>query len=410
MTSVVERFIRYAKIDTTSDPQSKTIPSTLKQLDLAHLLVMELKALGLSEVSLHEQGHVTASLAGNTPGPAPVIGLLAHMDTAPNTPGNDVNPRFVENYDGRPIILDQEKGIHLSPMDFPELNQYIGQTLITTDGLTLLGADDKAGLAEIMTSLEYLIEHPEINRCPLRIGFTVDEETGHGVDHFDVKAFAANFAFTIDGGEIGTLEYENFNAAQVRLTIHGRDVHPGSAKNKMVNALLIAMELNAMLPPAERPEYTDGVEGFYHLNRLDGSVEEAVMDYILRDHDFQKFLAKKSLFQKAVDYLNERYGAGTVVCVMEDQYYNMKEKILPVRHLVETAEKAMRSVGVKPVITPIRGGTDGARLSYSGLPTPNLFTGGHNYHSRYEYIPVQSMEKAVETIVKIVELYAAMNV
>lgn len=406
MTSVVERFIRYVKIDTRSDPDSDTRPTTPNQLDLARLLVTELETLGLTEVALSQYGHVTATLASNYPHRSPVLGLLAHMDTAHDAPGANVNPRFIKNYDGHDLTLNTDHAIVLSPKDFPELVQYIGQTLITTDGLTLLGADDKAGIAEIMASLEYLLQHPEIKRCPLRIGFTVDEETGHGVDHFDVKAFAADYAYTIDGGGIGTLEYENFNAAKVKLTIRGRSVHAGDAKNKMKNALHIAMEVNAMLPPAERPEHTAAYEGFYHLTRLEGSVEEATVRYMVRDHDFQNFCARKALFQKAVDYLNVRYGAETIVCVIEDQYFNMKEKILPAMHLVETAGKAMRAVGVTPLITPIRGGTDGALLSFGGLPTPNLFTGGHNYHGRYEYIPVQSMEKAVETIAKIVELYA----
>lgn len=406
MSGVVEKFIRYVKIDTQSDRDAKSCPSTEKQLDLARLLFSELQALGVQDLSLDENGYLMATLPANVAKDVPVVGFLAHVDTSPEMSGANVHPRFVENYDGKDILLNQDKGVVLSPENFPDLLKYVGQTLITTDGTTLLGSDDKAGVAEIMAALEILATHPEIKHGAIKVAFTPDEETGHGPDLFDVKKFGAEFAYTIDGGEIGELQYENFNACRAEIAIQGRNVHTGEAKNKMVNALLIGMELNEMLPVNERPAYTANYEGFYHLDRFEGQPEEAKMIYILRDHDRQKFEAKKSLMQDAVAYLNEKYGAGRVNLQLIDQYYNMREKILPVWHVIEIAEKAMRAAGVEPLVIPIRGGTDGSQLSYKGLPTPNIFAGGHNFHGKYEYVPVASMEKAVEVILNIVRMLA----
>jgi tripeptide aminopeptidase len=422
MSSVVDRFIRYVKIDTQSDLDSETFPSTAKQLDLARLLMQELNALGLKDVTLDEHGYVTAKLPSNLGQPdllpwptrqgrqdtrrgAPAIGLMAHMDTSPDMSGANVRPHFVEHYDGGDIVLDQENRVVLSPSDFPDLKKYTGQTLITTDGTTLLGADDKAGVAEIMAALEYLVNHPTVRHGELCIGFTPDEETGRGVDYFDVKKFGADFAYTIDGEELGEVQFETFNAARARIRIHGRSVHPGTAKGKMINAALVAMELNAMLPPGERPELTDGYEGFYHLTHLEGAVEEARLDYLIRDHDRQKFEAKKAFLEACTALLNQRYN-GRLSLEISDTYYNMREKIEPVMHIFETARQAITAVGLTPIVGPVRGGTDGCRLSYMGLPTPNIFTGGHNAHGKYEFIPVESMEKSVEVILKIIELYA----
>lgn len=406
MKTVVERFLNYVRLDTMSDPDSKSYPSTEKQLKLAKILVKELKELGLVEVSLDENGYVMGTLPSNVDLDLPTIGFIAHMDTSPDMTATNVNPQIVANYDGGDITLNKEKGIVLSPKDFPELKKYIGQDLITTDGTTLLGADDKAGIAEIMTALENLISHPHIKHGTIKVAFTPDEEIGRGADRFQVERFGADFAYTLDGGEIGELEYENFNAAYAKIEIKGRNVHPGTAKNKMINALLIAMELHRMLPPHETPASTEGYEGFFHLNDLKGSVEEASMYYIIRDHDKEKFIARKNRLQKIVDYMKDLYGDDRISLEMKDQYYNMKEKILPVIHVVETAEKAMKALNIVPIIKPIRGGTDGARLSYMNLPCPNLFTGGHNFHGKYEFIPIPSMEKAVELIIKIVELYS----
>ncbi len=406
MPGVVEKFLRYVEIDTQSDLDLPSCPSTQKQLDLARLLFAELQALGLKGVSLDENGYVMASLPANVEKDVPVVGFLAHVDTSPEMSGANVHPHFVENYDGKDILLDPDKEVALSPENFPDLLKYVGQTLITTDGTTLLGADDKAGVAEIMAAVETLATHPEIKHGAVKVAFTPDEEIGRGPDLFDVKKFGAEFAYTIDGGEIGELQYENFNACRAEVTIQGRGVHPGEAKDKMVSALLIGMELNEMLPVNERPAYTAGYEGFYHLERFEGKVEEAKIVYILRDHDRQKFEAKKSLLQSAAAYLNEKHGAGRVSLKLTDQYYNMKEKILPVWHVIEVAEKALRAAGVEPLVIPIRGGTDGSQLSYKGLPTPNIFAGGHNFHGKYEYIPVASMEKAVEVILNIVRLLA----
>ena len=401
-TSVVDRFIRYAKIYTQSDPSSNTFPSSRRQLDLANLLVEELKQIGLVEVSLDENGYVMATLPATVEN-APTIGFIAHMDTSPDMTGENVNPQIRE-YQGGDIVLNREKNIILSPNDFPILNKYIGQTLITTDGNTLLGADDKAGIAEIMAAVEYLAQHPEIPHAAIRVGFTPDEEIGRGADRFDVKKFNADFAYTMDGGEIGELQYENFNAANAKITIQGRNVHPGTAKNQMINALQIAVNLHQMLPPHLRPEHTEHYEGFFHLTNISGNVDYAEMRYIIREHDRQKFENMKSLLLRSIQFQNELYETELIKMDLRDSYYNMKEKILPVMHIIELAKRAMLDVGVTPIIRPVRGGTDGARLSYMGLPCPNIFNGGHNYHGRYEFIPVESMEKAVEVIVRIAEL------
>ena len=406
MDKAAERLLRYVKFDTQADEASNTCPSTLKQLDFGKYLTTELLSLGLNDAAMDENGYVMATLPSNTDNACPVIGFIAHMDTSPDMSGAGVMPQVITNYDGSDIVLNKDKGIVMSPEVFPELRNYIGQDLITTDGNTLLGADNKAGIAEIMTAMEYLLEHPEIKHGTIKICFTPDEEIGRGANLFDVKKFGAEFAYTIDGGEIGELEYENFNAAAAKIVINGSNVHPGKAKNKMVNALLMAMEFNSMLPPSETPGHTENYEGFYHLNSMEGSVEQASMSYIIRDHDRTLFQYRKERIEKITEYLNDKYGDNTIVLQMKDQYYNMKEKVEPVFHIVETAKKAMEDVGVTPLIRPIRGGTDGARLSFMGLPTPNIFTGGHNYHGKYEYIPIKSMTKAVEVIIRLAELYA----
>jgi tripeptide aminopeptidase len=406
MQTVIERFLRYVRIDTQSSEASEKHPSTEKQLNLARLLVEELTAIELQEVAIDDFGIVTATLASNLDHDVPVLGLLAHMDTSGGMSGESVNPQMVENYDGGDIVLDKESGTILSPRDFPELKKYIGNTLITTDGKTLLGADDKAGVAEIMAALEHLTTHPDIKHGKLRIAFTTDEETGTGVDVFDVKGFAADYAYTVDGGELGELEYENFNAAGAKIHFKGRSVHPGDAKDKMINAALVAMEYNALLPHQERPEYTTGYEGFFHMMHISGSVEEATLLYIIRDHNAEKFSTRCELLGKSAEFLNQRYGAGTVTVELKEQYRNMREKIEPDMWVLDIAREAMQAVGVTPITKPIRGGTDGARLSWMGLPTPNLFTGGMNYHGRYECIPTFAMEKAVEVLIKLVELGA----
>lgn len=405
--SLIDRFIRYVKLDTTSDENSTTFPSTKKQFDLANILVKELEALGLQEISLDEYGYVMATLPANTDKKIPTIGFLAHMDTAPDMSGTNVKPRFVENYDGKDIILNKENNVILGVKDFPELKDYVGQTLIVTDGTTLLGADDKAGIAEIMTALEYLVNHPEFKHGKIRISFTVDEEIGHGVDHFDVNKFNADFGYTLDGGMIGELEFENFNAAGAKVHVQGRNVHPGYAKNKMKNAMHIAMEFNSLLPANERPEYTQDYEGFFHLVKMEGGVENAMLQYIIRDHSREKFDERKVVAKKIEAFLNSKYGEGTIKLDITDQYFNMREMVEPVYHIVDTAIKAMEQVGVKPLVKPIRGGTDGARLSYMGLPCPNLFAGGLNFHGKYEFVPVESMVKASEVMIKIIELYAS---
>ncbi len=404
MSDVVERFLRYVAIDTESARQSSTYPSTLKQLDLARLLRDELIALGLKDVTLDEFGYVMATLPANTDKPAPVVGFLAHMDTSPDMSGKDIRPRIIENYDGAAIVLNADKGVVLSPEQFPDLKKYIGRTLITTDGTTLLGADDKAGIAEIMTAMDYLIAHPEVKHGTIKVGFTPDEEVGHGVDHFDVKRFGADFAYTLDGGEYGELQTETFSAAGAKVTVHGRNVHPGTAKNKMKNALLIGMEFNDLLPVSERPEYTEYREGFYHLFLVNGTVEEATLEYIIRDHERATFEARKALMTRAAAFINEKYGAGTLELSLKDQYYNMKEMIDPHPEIMAAALAAYEALGIPALDRPVRGGTDGSRLSYMGLPAPNIFAGGHNFHGKYEYVPVFAMEKAVEVIVKIAEL------
>jgi len=408
MESVIDRFIRYIKIDTQSARTSDTFPSTQKQIDLAKLLVAELKALGLADAAIDQYGYVTATLPSNTDrSNVPVVGFLAHMDTSPDMSGKDVKAQWVENYDGGDIVLNKKENIVMSPVDFPELKQYIGQKIITTDGTTLLGADDKAGIAAIMSAVKYLLEHPEIEHGTLKIGFTPDEEIGRGADLFDVKKFGADFAYTVDGGELGELEYENFNAAGAKITIKGRSVHPGTAKDKMINAINIGMDIAAMLPPQMRPEHTEKYDGFFHLMRFNGSLERTTLEYIIREHDREKFEWQKGLLEKAVDMANYKYGPGTADLLMSDQYYNMKEKILPVFHIIETARVAMLQLGLEPKIIPVRGGTDGARLSFEGLPCPNLFTGGHNAHGRFEYLPAESLEKSVEVIVRIIDLHTS---
>ncbi len=406
MENLLNRFLRYAKIDTQSDENSQTTPSTEKQWKLAKILVEELKELGLSDAFVDDHCYVYATLKSNiTDGhKVPTIGFIAHIDTSPDFTAEGVNPQIVKNYDGGDIVLNKEKNIVLSPKDFPELKNYIGQTLITTDGTTLLGADDKAGVAEIITAIEYLVNHPEIKHGTIRVAFTPDEEIGRGTKHFDVKGFGANFAYTLDGGEIGELQFENFNAAEAKLTIHGRNVHPGTAKNQMINSQHVAMELVSMLPVSERPEYTEGYEGFFHLISFTGSVEETHLHFIIRDHDRKKFEHKKAIMQHTVDFLNEKYRRELIDLDMHDQYYNMREKIEPVMYIVELAKQAMIQADIVPIIRPVRGGTDGAMLSYMGLPTPNIFTGGHNFHGRFEFIPLESMQKAVETVVGIILL------
>ena len=404
MTDVLERFLRYVSYETTSDPESNTFPSTASQLELLKVLVEDLKAIGLEEVKMDEWGYVTATLPANTKKQVPVFGLLAHVDTSSAASGKDVKARILESYPGGEILLNPEKGIVLSPADFPELEAYRGQDLILTDGTTLLGGDDKAGVAGIVSAMKYLVEHPEMEHGKVRVGFTPDEEVGSGVDHFDVAGFGAQFAYTVDGGPIGELEYENFNAASAKVSIHGRSVHPGTAKNQMKNAALMAMEFNALLPVQQRLEFTEGYEGFIHLTGMQGHCEEAHLSYIIRDHDKLKFEAKKVEMQRAVDFINERYGQGSVTLEIRDSYFNMKEMILPHPQILDYARQAYRALGLEPIEVPVRGGTDGSRLSYMGLPTPNLFSGGHNFHGRFEYLPVQSLEKVTEMLVELVQV------
>lgn len=406
MSKVIEKFLKYVKIDTKSEEEATTVPSTSKQLVLAEELVKELKEMGMNDVLVDNNGYVMATLPGNIDKNVPVIGFIAHMDTSPEMSGTNVNPKIVENYDGEDIVLNKEQNIVLTVAESPELKEYIGKTLITTDGTTLLGADDKAGIAEIMAAVEYLIEHPEIKHGDIRVGFTPDEEVGRGADHFDVKNFNADLAYTIDGGVIGELEYENFNAAGAKVIISGRNFHPGYSKNKMINSMLIANEFISMLPADETPATTEGYEGFYHLLSISGGIEKTDLSYIIRDFDGENLKKRKVFMQDVVKKLNEKHGADIVAIEIKEQYRNMREEIEPVKYVVDIAFEAMELVGVKPLVRPIRGGTDGARLSFMGLPTPNIFTGGHNFHGRFEYIPTYSMEKAVEVIVKIAELYS----
>lgn len=401
MEGVIEKFLRYVKIDTQSDENSQTFPTTAKQHNLAHLLVEELEKMGAQEITYDkEHCYVYASLpASEGMEEKPVLGFIAHMDTSPAVTGENVKPGIIENYDGGDIVLNQEENIVMKTSDFPELSEYAGKRLIVTDGTTLLGADDKAGVAEIMAMAEYLLTHKETAHGKIRIGFTPDEEVGAGADYFDVKVFGADYAYTVDGGRLGELEYENFNAAGAKVTFHGRSVHPGDAKNKMQNALLLAMEFQNMLPVFENPMYTEKYEGFYHLDALKGNVEQALAEYIIRDHDKEKFEKKKKRFLSIGAYLNEKYGEGTVVIEMKDSYYNMREIIEKHMELIDNAKEAMEEIGVTPIVVPIRGGTDGARLSFMGLPCPNLCTGGHNFHGRFEYICADSMEKIVELLI-----------
>ncbi|MFT3994222.1 MAG: peptidase T [Dysgonomonas sp.] len=406
MTKIVERFIKYVKFDTESNTETGVTPSTPGQLVLAKELVKELHEMGLKEISLDDKGYIMATLPSNIADrEIPTIGFVAHMDTSPDLTGKNVNPRIVDNYDGKDIVLNEEQNIKLSPTDFPEILDYVGQDIIVTDGTTLLGADDKAGIAEILTAMQYLKDHPEIKHGKIRIGFTPDEEIGAGADYFDVEKFGCEWAYTMDGGPIGELEYENFNAAGAKITIQGRSVHPGSAKDKMVNALVIANKLISLLPADERPEHTTGYEGFFHLMNITGGVDSASVSYIIRDHDNKLFEKRKQILTDIVEFINKLYPGSTTITI-KDQYYNMREKVEPMMHIVDLAFDAMIAVGVTPLVKPIRGGTDGARLSFMGLPCPNIFAGGHNFHGRYEFVPIQSMEKAVEVIVKIAELVA----
>ena len=403
--TVVDRFLKYVTFATQSDEESGITPSTSGQRVFAEALVKELEALGLEEISLDDNSYLMATLPSNIGDKeVPTIGFISHLDTSPDMSGEGVKPRIV-SYAGGDIVLNEAENIVLSPRMFPEMEQYIGQDLIVTDGTTLLGADDKAGVAAIISAVAYLKEHPEIKHGKIRIGFTPDEEIGAGADHFDVEKFGCEFAYTVDGGEIGELEYENFNAAAAKVVFSGRNVHPGTAKDKMVNASLLAVEFASMLPADQRPETTEGYEGFFHLTTMMGSVEQAVLQYIVRDHSRELFEQKKQLLEQITAQLNKKY-PGMVSLEMHDQYYNMREIVEPKKYIVDLASEAMEAVGVKPQIKPIRGGTDGARLSFMGLPCPNLFTGGHNFHGRYEYIPIPSLQKSMETVVKIAELVA----
>lgn len=406
MSPVIEKFLRYVKVDTESKSEQEAFPSTEKQKDLARLLVEELTAMGAENPCMDAYGYVYAAIPATAKTSGPVVGFIAHMDTSEAVSGQNVKPRIVENYDGGEIVLQEKEDIRLRPAEFPVLLRYIGQDLIVTDGTTLLGADDKAGVAEIMAMAEYLLAHPELPHGRIPIAFTPDEEVGRGVDFFDVKKFGADFAYTADGEAAGEIEYENFNAASAKVVVRGKSVHPGSSKGKMVNAILVAGELQSLLPVNENPSYTEGYEGFYHPATIQGNVDQVVVDYIIRDHDREKFEQKKAFFQTAAGFINAKYGDGCVTVALRDSYYNMKEQIEPHMHLVEQARAAIRACGLTPATKPVRGGTDGARLSFMGLPCPNLGVGGHNYHGRYEFACVQSMEKSVEILLKLVELYA----
>ena len=401
---IIKRFISYVTIDTESDPHSETTPSTEKQWHLANKLAEELKTIGMQNVSIDENAYITATLPSNVDHDVPTIGFIAHFDTSPDFTGANVKPQIHENYLGDDILLNKDKNIVLSPNYFEDLKLYIGQTLITTDGTTLLGADDKAGVCEIVSAMEYLINNPQIKHGKIQVGFTPDEEIGRGAHKFDVEKFGADWAYTMDGSQIGELEYENFNAAAAIIKIKGKMVHPGYAKDKLINSMHIATEFINSLPRMETPEHTEGYQGFFHLHNMKGDVEETILEYIVRDHDRQHFEARKEVMQKLTNELNSQYGADTITTEIKDQYYNMKEKIEPVMHIVDIAEEAMKQLGIIPLIKAIRGGTDGSQLSYMGLPCPNIFAGGHNFHGRYEYIPVESMIKATEVICKIAEL------
>ena len=409
MESIKDRFLRYVAIDTQSNEESESQPSTAKQFDLLKLLCEELKAMGV-DATLDEYGYVMGKIPANTEGDIPAVGFIAHVDTSPDASGANIKPQIIEDYDGSPIALKGVPGLFLSPEDFPELISHKHETIITTDGTTLLGADDKAGVAEIMTAVQYIVEHPEFKHGPIRIGFTPDEEIGRGVAKFDVAKFDATYAYTMDGGEVGELEFENFNAAAATVHIQGRNVHPGYAKGKMRNAILIGMELEMLLPPEQRPEYTEGYEGFYHLISYKGTVEECTFTYILREHDLEKHEQQKAYLRKCVEGINKRYGEGTATVEIKHQYFNMRKQVEPHYRIVEIAMKAMEKAGVKPKVQPIRGGTDGANLSFMGLPCPNIFAGGLNFHGKMEFIPLESMEKATEVILNLIRLYTEINV
>ncbi|MSP84618.1 MAG: peptidase T [Flavobacteriaceae bacterium] len=410
MQNIIDRFISYVIIDTESDPNSTSSPSTEKQWNLANKLVEELKSIGLEEVTIDENAYIMATLPSNVSHDVPTIGFVSHFDTTPDFTGANVNPQIVKNYDGNDIVLNKEQNIVLSPYYFKDLLLYKGQTLITTDGLTLLGADDKAGITEIVTAMEYLVNNPDIKHGKIRVGFTPDEEIGRGAHKFDVAKFGAEWAYTMDGSQIGELEYENFNAACAKITFKGKSVHPGYAKGKMINSMLIANEFINQLPNGETPQKTKGYEGFFHVHQLNGSIEETLLELIIRDHSANKFKKRKEIVHAIAKKINKKFAKqfGSDICIAEikDQYFNMKEKVMPVKYIVDIAEKAMRELGIKPLIKPIRGGTDGSQLSYMGLPCPNIFAGGHNFHGKYEYVPVESMEKATDVIIKIAQLTA----
>ncbi|HQK39034.1 MAG TPA: peptidase T [Flavobacterium alvei] len=410
MQHIIDRFISYVIIDTESDPNSETTPSTAKQWDLANKLVDELKTIGMQDVTIDDKAYIMATLPSNVDHEVPTIGFIAHFDTTPDFTGAHVKPQIFPNYDGGDILLNADQNIILSPKYFKDLLQYKGQTLITTDGTTLLGADDKAGITEIVTAIEFLIKNPEIKHGKIRVGFTPDEEIGRGAHHFDVEKFGCDWAYTMDGSQVGELEYENFNAAGAKITFKGKSVHPGYAKGKMINSMLIANDFINELPKGETPQETRGYEGFFHVHHLKGSIEETVLELIIRDHNKKKFEKRKDLIEKITKKFNKKFakqfGEDIVIAEVKDQYYNMKEKVLPVKHIVDIAETAMKELKIKPIIKPIRGGTDGCQLSYKGLPCPNIFAGGHNFHGKYEYVPAESMQKAVDVIVRIAELTA----
>jgi len=401
--NITERFLKYVSFTTTSDENTNMTPSTPGQMIFANYLVDELKSIGLTEVDVDKNGYIMATLPANIQKEVPTIGFIAHMDTSPDMSGKNPKPRVVANYDGNDIVLNEEKAIVLETAKYPEILMYIGQDIVVTDGNTLLGADDKAGLAEIVSAMEYLVAHPEIKHGKIRVGFTPDEEIGQGADHFDVEKFGAEWAYTMDGGEIGELEFENFNAASAKVTFKGVNVHPGYARHKMLNSMRVAHQFASMIPRHETPEHTEGYEGFFHLTNMEGTVEKSSLSYIIRDHDRDRFERRKKEFAHLVNKINAEFGDGTATLEMRDQYYNMREKIEPVMHIIDLAFNAMNDVGVTPKVKPIRGGTDGSRLSYMGLPCPNIFAGGHNFHGRFEFVPVQSMEKAMLVIVKIAE-------
>lgn len=404
--ALLERFLKYVSIHTTSDENTGLVPSTPQQMEFAKILAEELKDMGMQDVSLDKKGYLMATLPSNIDKYVPTVGFISHLDTSPDMSGKNVKPRIVENYDGNDIVLNEKENIVLSPKQFPELTMYRGQSLVVTNGLTLLGADDKAGIAEIMTAMDYFIKNPDVKHGKVRIAFNPDEEIGLGAHHFDVEKFGCQFAYTMDGGEIGELEYENFNAAGAKVTFYGTNVHPGYAKNKMVNSMKIATKFMATVPANESPEYTDGYEGFYHLTGIGGDVEKTTVSYIIRDHDRKKFEERKAHLQMLVDKINSEFGDNTATLEVKDQYYNMKEKVEPVKYIVDIVSEAIRQAGVEPKVKPIRGGTDGAQLSFKGLPCPNIFAGGHNFHGKYEFVPIQSMEKATEVVKNIIKIVA----